>query len=124
MINDKFHHIKSSIIFNLLLLGEQGDLYVQLIHFFFLAEGTFNNSHKLIIYKLLCPLYTNKKQNKTGILHSFESFISSIRDMQFLRKKSFSVHKEIFIENFSMKIFKSKSEVFIRITMCTPKSKF
>lgn len=44
--------------------------------------------------------------------------------MQFLRKKSFSVHKEIFIENFSMKIFKSKSEVFIRITMCTPKSKF
>lgn len=124
MINDKFHHIKSSIIFNLLLLGEQGDLYVQLIHFFFLAEGTFNNSHKLIIYKLLCPLYTNKKQNKTGILHSFESFISSIRDMQFLRKKSFSVHKEIFIENFSMKIFKSKSEVFMCITMCTPKSKF
>ena len=124
MINDKFHHLKSSIIFNLLLPGEQGDLYVQLIHFFFLAEGTFNNSHKLIIYKLLRPLYTNKKQNKTRISHSFESFISSIKDMQFLRKKSFSVHKEIFIENFSMKIFKSKSEVFICITMCTPKSKF
>ena len=45
--------------------------------------------------------------------------------MQFLRKKKLvSVHKEIFIENFSMKIIKSKSEVFICITMCTPKSKF